>query len=98
MNERKCFKCQMIKPLTKEFFAAAGTGKFDRMCKVCKEQWNKEYYETHPKPVVTQHYIGKFLVRYSVREDNWTVFIKEPWSRLESFKTLDEAKVWIESK
>lgn len=98
MKERKCYKCGNTKPLTKEFFAKAGKNGFDKMCKVCKEKWNREYYKTHPAPIVLRKVIGKFMIRNSVRTGLWTVFLKDPWTRFESFESLEDAEEWTKDK
>lgn len=98
MNERKCEICQRILPLTPEFFARNGPDKFGYKCKDCKDQWNKEYYATHPRPQAIQEHIGKFLVRYGSKKNIWTVYIKDPWTNCGIFATKEEAIDWIKSR
>jgi hypothetical protein len=96
-NNRKCYKCGNIKPLTPEFFARAGKRGFDQMCKICKKQYNEQHYATHPKPKIIQYTVGKFCVRYAAKRDVWTVAIKDPWKKIDTFKTLEKAKEWIKN-
>jgi len=93
-TERKCYGCGFVKPLTKEFFAKAGKS-YDRLCKICKADWNDKYYKNHPKPVILQKTIGKYLVRNAKKTGLWTVYIKEPWVKLRSFECLEDAEAWI---
>lgn len=95
--EKKCYKCQNTYPYTPEFYARSGQGQLDRICKTCKAKWNKEYYATHPRPVISQKYIGCCLIRYSKRKDIWTVFKVQPWTRLGEFETEAEAEEWVNS-
>lgn len=86
MNEHKCNKCQIIKPLTSEFYKPEKRVQsgFDVTCKTCNSERTKEYRKNNRKKVLAKdaEYRNKPAARAYQKEQ----YLKNKEYRIEKSK------------